>query len=542
VKKNFKPISCSLVAIFALSIAVSSPKVGPFGVDSVSAATVVTPAPTTPKPTTPTTTPKPTTSTSSSTTSISITRLLTLNSVGEDVKLLQTNLSSKGYKLTVDGIFGKLTFAAVRDYQGKNGLVVDGIVGPATLAKLNIKPVTTPVATQPTTKGNVNVTTSNYQLTNTKIIGNVTVSAENFTMSKNAKVEGNVYFTTQQAKDTFKIDATSAITGSQVLTEIDAVATASLVRDEDAFVKAISKEGSWIPCILNDLTTTKELVLEGMFKKAATDTKAARKIGLYSQDDKHVVTRRFTLTAPKLTIASPEAKIQGGTFKGKLVVASRNFLLTDTVVVGDVYVHSTEFKLEKNTKIQGNIYFDNMEAQKTFIMDASCSITGNQILAREPEVLDVVASASLVDNAADFEKAISKNGTWIICPIKDIAINKDLVLEGEGKKLDTKAVPPVETIVARKIGLYYHDADNYTTAKFTLTAPSLTVKTKATIQKGTFIGDLYIASEGVTLKETKIIGNVYFATQAIMDAFENPDAKSMDSLSSITGTKAVKVK
>ena len=113
---------------------------------------------------------------------------------------------------------------------------------------------------------------------------------------------------------------------------------------------------------------------------------------------------------------------------------------------------------------------------------------------------------------------------------------KDLVLEGEGKKLDTKVVPAVETVVARKIGLYWHDGDNYTTAKYTLTAPSLTIKKKASIQKGTFIGDLYIASEGVTLKETKIIGNVYFATQALKDAFV------LDSLSSITGVQEVKTK
>ena len=57
----------------------------------------------------------------------------------------------------------------------------------------------------------------------------------------------------------------------------------------------------------------------------------------------------------------------------------------------------------------------------------------------------------------------------------------------------------------------------------------------ATIQKGTFIGDLYIAAEGFTLKETKIIGNVYFATQAIKDAFK------LDALSSISGTQTVKL-
>lgn len=40
--------------------------------------------------------------------------------------------------LLPDGIFGKITEEAVRAFQSDNGLKVDGIVGPATLAKLGI--------------------------------------------------------------------------------------------------------------------------------------------------------------------------------------------------------------------------------------------------------------------------------------------------------------------------------------------------------------------------------------------------------------------
>jgi len=123
-----------LVAILALTIAVVSPNLGSFGVDSVSAATGTYPAPT---------------KSVTYITPVSATRLLKFNSMGNDVKNLQTSLNSKGYKIVVDGIFGKLTLSAIKDYQSKTKLKVDGLVGQATLAKLNEKPVAPPVVTPP---------------------------------------------------------------------------------------------------------------------------------------------------------------------------------------------------------------------------------------------------------------------------------------------------------------------------------------------------------------------------------------------------------
>ena len=55
---------------------------------------------------------------------------------GEDVKLLQNFLNwYGGYNLKTDGDFGKLTDAAVRDYQTKEGLTVDCKFGNASLTK-----------------------------------------------------------------------------------------------------------------------------------------------------------------------------------------------------------------------------------------------------------------------------------------------------------------------------------------------------------------------------------------------------------------------
>lgn len=51
---------------------------------------------------------------------------------GEDVKVLQ-----KALHILEDGIFGKLTDEAVREFQRANGLRADGIVGEQTWAKIN---------------------------------------------------------------------------------------------------------------------------------------------------------------------------------------------------------------------------------------------------------------------------------------------------------------------------------------------------------------------------------------------------------------------
>ncbi len=67
-------------------------------------------------------------------------RTISYGSSGSDVKKLQEKLNSKGYSLEVDGQFGSKTQAAVRDYQKKNNLSVDGIVGNATWGSLNSTP------------------------------------------------------------------------------------------------------------------------------------------------------------------------------------------------------------------------------------------------------------------------------------------------------------------------------------------------------------------------------------------------------------------
>ena len=55
---------------------------------------------------------------------------------GANAKLLQQNLNACGYRLEEDGIFGKLSTQALKEWQAVNGLVVDGIYGKKSEAKM----------------------------------------------------------------------------------------------------------------------------------------------------------------------------------------------------------------------------------------------------------------------------------------------------------------------------------------------------------------------------------------------------------------------
>ncbi len=66
---------------------------------------------------------------------------------GDEVTNIQKKLKQWGYyEGNVDGIFGYQTYKAVRYFQYKNGLKVDGVVGPETLSALGL-----PTDVQPAT-------------------------------------------------------------------------------------------------------------------------------------------------------------------------------------------------------------------------------------------------------------------------------------------------------------------------------------------------------------------------------------------------------
>lgn len=55
---------------------------------------------------------------------------------GSGVRELQAQLNKLGGSLAEDGKYGPATSRAVSDFQSDNGLVVDGVAGPATQAMI----------------------------------------------------------------------------------------------------------------------------------------------------------------------------------------------------------------------------------------------------------------------------------------------------------------------------------------------------------------------------------------------------------------------
>jgi hypothetical protein len=173
------------------------------------------------------------------------------------------------------------------------------------------------------------------------------------------------------AEETTETAETEETTESETT---DVVTTASLVNDNEGFKNGISKDGAWIISTLNDLTFDEELVVDGDFKNGKKDEKTGeetyqRKISLYTQDENHKVTDKFTLTAPKLTFNSVKGSLEHGTFKGDLYIAGKDFKLV-------------------NQTIEGNVYFLNQEAMDTFSIkdkedDTPTTITGVQELKAE---------------------------------------------------------------------------------------------------------------------------------------------------------------
>ena len=179
------------------------------------------------------------------------------------------------------------------------------------------------------------------------------------------KTTPNVVNTSPAPNPTLKVENTTPATTPNSILKIGN--KTSTVSTPSAFKKAISSNGTYIIAITKNLTINKNLIVDGEYSNGKKDASGkdiiGRSINLYRQDKHMIITARLILTAPKLTINSPQTNIKHGTFKGNIYVSSNNFKLIDT-------------------KVEGNVYFTTDKAKSTFKMDTKSKVTGKQELKK----------------------------------------------------------------------------------------------------------------------------------------------------------------
>jgi len=168
--------------------------------------------------------------------------------------------------------------------------------------------------------------------------------------TKNSKVEDNKTPTVTENDKTNKTDGTS---------KTDVVAMPSRAADEENLFRALDE--SWIVIVENDVTTTKDIVLNTGYEKTDEKDKTKkvstpRVLVLCTKDANKNIDKNFTLTTPRVTIKDEGAKIEGGVLKGDLYIEANN----------------VTFEL---TKIEGNVYFSTKEAKDSLVIKDS-TVTG----------------------------------------------------------------------------------------------------------------------------------------------------------------------
>ena len=162
-------------------------------------------------------------------------------SQGSDVKSLQEKLNSNGYKLDVDGIFGVKTQAAVKDYQKKNNLAVDGIVGTNTwgaLTKVSPNAATTTNAT--TGKQTPSTTDPNIAAIKSNVATIRDNVSQNNATQNNATQNSN--FTYQQYQESDAVKQAQAMLQQQLDSKPGAYQSQWQTQLDEAMNKILNRE------------------------------------------------------------------------------------------------------------------------------------------------------------------------------------------------------------------------------------------------------------------------------------------------------------
>lgn len=312
--------------------------------------------------------------------------------------------------------------------------------------------------------------------------------------------------------------------------------------------KGLSENGAWLNGVTKDIDASgKTLTVSGLF---AGDGQVKRELALYKSgtDNKPVETY-------KLTVA-------------KLVVKSPHFVIAQGTVKGNVYVDATGFKMNGSGKIDGNLIFASDHLKKAYdalAAEAKGTVTGTtkveatNVVGVKPGAVTIAAKGGKIthvkssdaktgathgtDKFSVLSDALGKNGTWLAAGTADI--------DGAGKTVTVDGTfIGSNGMIARKLALYSQNDQRQVSKTYTLTVGKLVVNSPHTvIANGVIKGDVYVTKSALgfaaqNAKDTtgkqvtaKIDGNLYFETQAQLDAYNKlPETAKYD----VTGKTEVK--
>jgi len=145
---------------------------------------------------------------------------------------------------------------------------------------------------------------------------------------------------------------------------------------------------------------------------------------------------------------------------------------------------------------------------------AACG--GNATEENQQEAADTVTTASIVNEEEAFKEAIGADGNWIIATLNDLTFEEEKVVEGTFYNGGDS-----ENDVYRKIAAYAQDDDRNVTDRYTITAPQMIIQSPNTrFQGGVFKGDIVVETNGFTLYDATVEGNIYYASQEYQDSAE----------------------
>lgn len=317
----------------------------------------------------------------------------------------------------------------------------------------------------------------------------------------------------------------------------------------DTLSKGFAANGAWLNAVTKDVDASdKVLTVEGLF---AGDGQVNRELALYKSGADHKPEATFTLTVKKLVVKSPGFAIAQGTVKG------------------DVYVNASGFKFEGTGKIDGNLIFASDDLKTAYkALDAADkgTVTGevkveaSDVTTVKPGAISVAAKGGAIsydkvsdvktgatkgtEKFDDLADTLGKNGAWLGAATADIDAS-DKTLTIDGTFLGSKGE------IARKVGLYTQNDKHQVTKTYTLTVKKVIVNSPFTvISNGGIKGDVYVTKSAIGFAAqngkdvdgkqvtAKMDGNLYFATQEQLDAYNKLDATAKYDVTGKTEVKA----